>query len=260
MNYFSPQEIVEIATISSEKKAKYTTKQLLILSFMAGAYIAFGGLLAIAIGGGVPGIKAENPGIAKFLFGSVFPVGLMLVAIAGAELFTGNTAYFIPAVNSNRLKWKDLFRNWSIVYFGNFLGAIFLAYFITYLTGILSSDPWLTSTIEIALVKTSNPFYKTFLKGIGCNWLVCLAMWQAMAAKEIIGKIIGIWFPVMAFVALGFEHSIANMYFIPLAMFEGADITISSFIFKNLIPATLGNIIGGAFFVGGLYYKAYNTK
>lgn len=253
----TPEEIVDIAGQSALKKEKYSNSKTLVLAIMAGAYIAFGGLLAIVIGGGVPQLAAQNPGLQKFLFGAAFPLGLMLVILAGAELFTGNTAYFIPNVLSGKQSIKAPLKNWALVYLGNFIGSIIVAYFITHLTQIVSIEPWSNTVESIAVGKTSHPFYKTFLKGIGANWLVCLAMWLAMSAKDTTGKIIGCWWPVMAFVTFGFEHSIANMYFIPLAIFQGANITWTSFIIDNLIPATLGNIVGGSFFVGTLYWYVY---
>jgi len=190
----------------------------------------------------------------------MFPVGLMLVVLAGAELFTGNNAYFMPAVLRGKLKWAALVRNWALVYVGNFIGALFVAYFLVHLTGIVSEEPWSTTVSQIALTKTSNTFYVTFLKGIGANWLVCMAMWLGMASHQTSGKIIGMWWPVMAFVVFGFEHSIANMFFIPLAIFEGVPVTWGAFVSDNLLAATLGNIIGGALFVGTFYWYAYKMK
>ncbi|TLX77493.1 formate/nitrite transporter family protein [Labilibacter sediminis] len=260
MSLNSPKEIIKIAGNLAIEKDNYSAKKILTLSFLGGAYIAIGGLLSILIGGGIPGIAAENPGIAKFLFGAAFPVGLMMVVMAGAELFTGNNAYFMPNVLSGRQKWTAPLRNWGLVYVGNFIGAIFVAYILTHLTGVLASDPWSGVVENIAIGKTSNPFFKTLIKGIGANWLVCLALWMGMSAQHTSGKIMGIWWPVMTFVALGFEHSIANMFFIPLAIFEGADISWTSFIINNLIPATIGNIIGGAFFVGTIYWYAYEKN
>ncbi len=257
MSLFTPPEIIDEAGKLAASKAKYSTKKILVLSFMAGAYIAFGGLLSILIGGGVPGIAKENPGLAKFFFGAAFPVGLMMVVMAGAELFTGNNAYFIPNVLSKKQKWSAPLRNWTLVYVGNFIGAVFVAYVLTHLTEVVSHEPWIKTVMGIAESKTGNPFYKTFIKGIGANWLVCLALWMGMSAQHTSGKILGIWWPVMAFVTMGFEHSIANMFFIPLAIFEGASISWGTFITSNLIPATLGNIVGGAFFVGTLYWYAY---
>lgn len=256
----NPKTVIQLASENAFNKEKYSASKTLILAFLAGAYIAFGGLLAIIVGGGVPSIAAQNPGIAKFLFGATFPLGLILVVIVGAELFTGNTAYFIPNILNKTQKPSAMFRNWFYVYFGNFVGSIFVAYVIVYLTHIVHKEPYIDTVHAVAIGKTSNTFLTTFIKGIGANWLVCLALWQGMAAKDITGKILAIWWPIMAFVTMGFEHSIANMFFIPLAIFEGADITWSMFIFKNLIPATLGNIVGGGFFVGTLYWKIFGEK
>lgn len=257
MSLNTPPKILEIAGNLAIEKDNYSIKKILTLSFLAGAYIAFGGLLSVMVGGGVPGLAKENPGIAKFLFGAMFPVGLMMVVMAGAELFTGNNAYFMPNVLSGKQHWTAPLRNWTVVYFGNLIGALFVAYFLTHLTDLVITEPWNYTVQNIAIHKTESPFYKIFLKGIGANWLVCLSLWMGMSAQHTSGKILGIWWPVMTFVTLGFEHSIANMFFIPLAMFEGSTITITDFIVKNLIPATLGNIVGGAFFVGTLYWYAY---
>jgi len=256
----TPTEVIGIVNKLAQNKGSYKISKTLVLAFLAGAYIAFGGLLAIIVGGGSPGIAAENPGLAKFLFGAAFPLGLILVVVVGAELFTGNNAYFIPNVLTKKQSLNTVLKNWGLVYFGNFLGAVFVAYVITHLTHIVSSAPYSNSVLNIATSKTSHTFLVTFLKGIGANWLVCLAVWQGMAAKDTTGKIFAIWIPVMAFVAMGFEHSIANMYFIPLAIFEGADITWNTFIVNNLIPATLGNIVGGAVFVGMLYGYLFSIE
>ncbi|MRX64081.1 formate/nitrite transporter family protein [Maribacter luteus] len=249
----NPQEVITIVNKLALKKGSYQANKTLMLAFLAGAYIAFGGLLAIIVGGGSPGIAAENPGITKFLFGATFPIGLILVVVVGAELFTGNNAYFIPNVINKKQGVGAVLKNWGLVYFGNFIGAVFVAYVITHLTHIVHNSPFIDSVFSIAIGKTSHTFLVTFIKGIGANWLVCLAVWQGMAAKDTTGKIFAIWLPVMAFVAMGFEHSIANMFFIPLAIFEGAQITWETFVIKNLIPATLGNIVGGVVFVGMFY-------
>lgn len=260
MSYNTPKQIVEIVSDVAKAKAATSTSKTLILAFLAGAYIAIGGLLAVIIGGGIPGIAAENPGIQKFLMGAAFPIGLMLCTIAGADLFTGNTAYFIPPVMDKKLSVFSLLRNWTLVYLGNFAGALFVAYFMVTLTGVFAKSPWLDSIYTIADVKTTAPFYKVLLKGVGANWLVALAMWFAYAAKDVTAKMLGIWFPVMAFVAIGYEHSIANMFFIPAAIFNGAPVTWTDFIINNLIPATLGNIIGGSFLVGFLYWLVYKEE
>ena len=260
MNYNTPKQIVEIVSDVAKVKASTSVSKTLVLAFLAGAYIAIGGLLAVMIGGGIPGIAAENPGIQRFLMGAAFPIGLMLCTLAGADLFTGNTAYFIPPVMSRKLSLWSLTRNWTLVYIGNFIGSLFVAYFMVALTGVFAKSPWIDSIYHIAEVKTSAPFMVVLLKGVGANWLVALAMWMAYASKDTVGKMLGIWFPVMAFVAIGFEHSIANMFFIPAAIFNGAPVTWTEFIFNNLIPATIGNILGGSFLVGFLYWFLYREK
>ncbi len=260
MAYYSPKEIVEVVNNTAKAKQQTGRRKTFVLAILGGAYIAMGGLLALVVGGGLPEMAQSNPGLQKFLFGAVFPLGLILCAVAGAELFTGNTAYFVPSVLSKRMSIKIPFKNWLYVYSGNFVGAIFVALFFAYFTDIFSQSPWLDSVIGVAVKKTSAPFYKVFLKGIACNWMVALAMWQAYAAKDIASKILGIWFPIMAFVAMGFEHCVANMFFIPTAIFYGADITWSEFVVNNLIPATLGNIAGGAFLVGAIYWYVYEKK
>jgi formate/nitrite transporter len=256
-NYFSPAEVVAKVGEAAMGKAQTSTLKTLLLAFLAGTYIALGGLLAVVISGGAAGLGMTNPGIQKFLMGAAFPLGLMLCAIAGADLFTGNTAYFVPPVMAGKLKITDMLRNWALVYVGNFIGSLFVAYFMTYLTDVLATTPWTEAILHLAEKKTSAPFYKVFLKGIGANWFVALAMWMAYAAKDLPGKMLGIWFPVMAFVTIGFEHSIANMFFIPTAIFYGSPVSWSQFFVNNLIPATLGNIVGGSLLVGAIYGFVY---
>lgn len=241
----------------AKKKGAYGFRKLIILSFFAGVYISMGALLSTIVGYGSPLIYENAPGISRLLTGATFPIGMILVMLLGAELFTGNTSYFMPSVLQGEQPWSRMFRNWGIVWVGNFIGALFFAYFFVYLSGIMSDEVLVHAAESIAHKKVSNPLFVTILKGMGANWLVCLAVWMSMTADTTLGKIIALWWPVMTFVTIGYEHSIANMYYIPIAMMSGSDITISQFVFNNLIPATLGNILGGAFFVGTLYWYAY---
>jgi formate/nitrite transporter len=260
MGFKSPKDTTCSVDNIGCNKVEMAFGPLLTLGFLAGAFIAFGGLLAVIVGGGVPGLRADNPGLQKFIFGAVFPVGLILVVVAGAELFTGNTACCIPAVLNKKASWSGLARNWTVSYIGNFIGSIFVVFFLTYLTGLLASDPWLGTITGIAEAKVAQGFWPLFFKGVGCNWLVCLSVWLAIASDDVVSKILGIWFPIMAFVAIGFEHSIANMFFIPAGIMYGADVTWSQFFIVNLIPVTLGNIAGGALFVGAIYWYVYGRQ
>ncbi|BDD11897.1 formate transporter (plasmid) [Fulvitalea axinellae] len=251
MGYLSPSEIGAAFIKSAKQKLKCSSFELFLLAIMGGAFVALGGLLSIVVGGGMPEVAANNPGLQKFIFGSVFPVGLIMVILSGADLFTSDCAIMTVTTLSKESKWAQLCRVWTVSYIGNFVGAILVAFLFAYKSGVITQEPFAQTAIDIAVGKTSNPFIKTFVKGIGANWLVCTAVWMAYSAKDNFGRIIGIWLPVMTFVTFGFEHSIANMFFIPTAVYLGADISWGTFITANLIPATLGNIVGGALFVGG---------
>ncbi len=259
MAFKSPKEIVQTAITAGCAKASLSTEKMLVMGFLAGAYIALGGLLAIIVGRAV-NTETLGAGVGKLLFGGVFPVGLMLVIIAGAELFTGNTAVIPPGCLVGKAKWTGLLKNWGLVYVGNFIGSLFVAYFLGKATGLVATDPWLTATKSIAEGKVALEWGAAFWRGVGCNWLVCLAVWLALGSDDIGGKILAIWFPIMAFVAMGMEHSIANMFFIPLGMFQGANVTIGQFLWNNLVPVTLGNIVGGSLLVGGIYYWVYGRE
>jgi len=253
MAFKSPSEVVETMGASCAVKTGLPWPKLLVSGFLAGAYIALGGLLAIMIGKGIaPTVVGDvrYAGLGRVLFAAVFPVGLILVVIAGAELFTGNTAILVPGVLSGRSPFRGLARNWALSYVGNFAGALFVAYALAYLTGLCAGEPYLGAVRAMAVEKTGLSFTAAFWRGVGCNWLVCLAVWLACAAEDVAGKILAVWFPIMAFVGLGFEHSVANMFFIPTGMIYGAEVGIGRFLVRNLLPVTLGNIVGGAFFVG----------
>jgi formate/nitrite transporter len=260
MAFKTPQETVRAVISIGCAKSTLPLGKLLLLGFLAGAYIALGGLVAEIVGGGCPDVKACNPGLAKFIFAAVFPVGLMLVVIAGSELFTGNTALMVPSTLTGATKWQALASNWVWSFVGNFVGSVFVAYFLGHLTGLLAADPWLSCAKGIAETKVSLGFWTLLWRGVGCNWLVCLAVWMAVAAEDVAGKILAIWWPIMAFVALGFEHSVANMYFVPVGIFLGANVTWFQFLRSNLLPVTLGNILGGALFVGAVYAYLYGRR
>lgn len=253
----SPQEIVKITEQMAENKFKTPVIKTAILGILAGIYIAMGGLLSLLAGYGMPGLTLENPGLQRLLSGITFPLGLILVVMVGAELFTGNNANLIPAAFNKKIPPYYIFKNWTVVFFSNFAGAVLFVYFMIHLPGIVSDSPWHPAIIKIAETKVNAPWHVVFLKGIGANWLVCLAVWLGLSAKDSLGRMFGLWWPVMAFVVMGFEHSIANMFYIPLGIFCGAEITWTEFVSDNLIPAAIGNIIGGAGFVGSIYWYIY---
>lgn len=170
------------------------------------------------------------------------PFGLIMTLVTGGELFTGNTALVTAAVMEGKTTTKDLIKNWTASYLGNFVGSLFLAYLV-FKSGTLGALP---GSVAIATAKCNMPFMTAFVRGIMCNWLVCMAVYMASGCASLGGKMVAVWFPISAFVALGLDHSIANMFLIPLGILRGAEITIGQMFMANLIPVTLGNIVGGA--------------
>ncbi|MDE5811696.1 MAG: formate/nitrite transporter family protein [Muribaculaceae bacterium] len=256
MNIKSPAEITSAAETSGRNKINLTVKhpgRLIVAAMLAGAFISIGGILSLITGFGLPGLSADNPALQKLISGATFPIGLILVVVLGAELFTGNNATLIPGYMNRHYGFKSVVANWTIVYVGNFIGALLFTWALVYACGLTAADPWHSAIVNIAKAKTSMPFLTVLLKGIGANWFVCLGVWLALSGHSFAEKALGCWIPVMAFVALGYEHCIANMFYLPLGMMEGADVSIGQAITANLIPATIGNIIGGALFVGCLH-------
>lgn len=246
--FLAPFEISKALSDIGEKKAAAKTFELLIFGVLAGIYIAFGANVATAVLSG----GALDEGFARFLAGSVFSVGLMLVLIPGSELFTGNILMTIGFIYRKYSLFRVL-RNWLVVYFGNLLGAIIIAW-LAYNSGLLGRMDNLTSigtvAVKITEAKLGLGFLEAMCRGILCNMLVCLAVIMSIASRTVTGKIFGVYFPTMAFVASGFEHSVANMYFLPVGlMVKGEFITKFFAIFNNLIPVTIGNIIGGLLIV-----------
>ncbi|MDR1090079.1 MAG: formate/nitrite transporter family protein [Prevotella sp.] len=256
-NYYNPKEITCNFAASANFKSNLPLIKFCILSILGGAFIAFGGMLSVMVAGGMPGIGESNPGLIKFIAGSLFPVGLIMVSITGADLFTSDCAAFTYTTLQKQIKVKTFFKYLALSYIFNFLGTQIVAFLLSGEVGLLDKDPWQTYLHSYSEVKVNQAFLKVFLKGIGANWLVCLGMFMGYSAKDITGKCIAIWIPVMLFVTLGYEHSIANMFFIPVAIYSGADILWSNFIIHNLIPATMGNFIGGALPVGCVYWYIY---
>lgn len=258
-------------------RTRQSMLQTAALTFLAGAYIALGGFLAVRCGLALPWDVWGS--MCKFIFAAVFPLGLMLVVICGADLFTGNCMTLAAAGLQKEVGFKASFLSGLYAWIGNFAGALFVAVCMVWATGIIfdkapavagmSAMPWADALVKLANAKTSLGFMEAFWRAVGCNWLVCLAVYAAYAAKEVAGKILALWFPTMAFVALGMEHCVANMFFIPAAILTGTDPRYlalvdagqaaplsagwGSFFVDNLIPVTLGNIAGGAILVALLY-------
>ena len=270
--YLTPKEILTATIETGIKKVKTKPLNQFILGILAGAFIAFA-----SEGSNMAAFnlfaKPETYGLGKALAGVVFATGLMLVIIAGGELFTGNTLITI-GVLEKKIKLKDMLSNWFFVYLGNFVGAVFIAYMMN-MSGLFNSGDNMLGgiTLKIAAYKTHLTFSQAFYLGIMCNWLVCIAVWMSYGAKDIIGKCFAIFFPISLFITSGFEHSIANMYYIPAGILAKsnaswveasgltaeklANLNWNTFITKNLVPVTIGNIVGGVILVAGVYWFTY---
>ncbi|WP_303865044.1 formate/nitrite transporter family protein [Alkalibaculum bacchi] len=270
--YLTPAEISLEAIETGVKKVKTSTINQIVLAILAGVFIAFA-----AEGSNMATFnllsKPETYGLGRALAGTLFGTGLMLVVVAGGELFTGN-ALIIAGVLEKRIKITQLLHNWLFVYLGNFIGSMLISFMMNESTLFNSGNYGLGSmTIQIAYGKISLGFMPAFYLGIMCNWLVCLAVWMAYASKDMIGKLFAVFFPIQLFVTSGFEHSVANMYYIPAGIMAKSNpnwamssqltteqltnLNWVTLFTRNLIPVSLGNIIGGTIFAAGAYWFVY---
>lgn len=266
----TPAEVATKAVGVGVKKAGLDFWTMFVLALFGGAFIAIGAVLATTVGTN----GAEFPyGLNALLKGLIFTVGLILVIVAGAELFTGNNLMLIAVLNK-KITLGKMLRNWGVVYIGNLIGSLIVALIMvmskqyTFAGGAIGK-----TALTIANTKSGLEFWSALGLGIMCNILVCLAVWMTFSARTTAGKILAIIPPISAFVTAGFEHSVANMYFIPVGLFikafnpefaaqagEFANLSWANFFVKNLLPVTIGNIIGGAIFIGAAYWFIYLRK
>lgn len=262
-----PGEIKQAVVETGIKKVKRTKLQMFLLGIMAGAFIA---LACYVSNMAIHTMSPDNYGLMKFVQGAVFPVGLILVLVAGADLFTGNTLIFL-GVLEDEIRLSEMLRNWGIVYLGNLVGSLIVAWLV-YRAGLfeISAGRLGGLHVEIAAAKTALEFDVGFIRGILANFLVCLAVWMGIGSKDMVGKVLASWFPIMAFVSGGFEHSIANMYYIPAGILarsnfaeastatsaELASLNLSG-LASNLLATTAGNILGGGILLGIVYWLIY---
>ncbi len=246
----APAEIAKSAVQIGEGKGKLKAIKMLLLGMFAGAFIALAGV----------GSTFGNVYVGKLAGACIFPAGLLMVVVAGSELFTGNNL-MVQALFSRRIGLKQLLKNWGLVFLGNFIGAMLVALAVVF-SGAL--EPVADVVVNTAMNKVNLGFGEALLRGILCNFLVCIAVWMSFGANSLGGKAVAVFFPVMLFVLCGFEHSVANMYYIPAGLFESAKhgvtiegLNFGTMLLNNLLPVTLGNIIGGAGLVGAGYYFVY---
>lgn len=253
---YKPAKMAELVKSIGVNKAVLPAIPTIMLGLMAGAFIAFGAMFYTLV------MTNHDMGLgpARLLGGIAFSLGLILVVVGGAELFTGNN-FIVMAWAERKVTTAQLLRNWCIVYIANFIGAVGTAILMFWSGALtLGDNAFAETALSIAVYKINIEPLQAFVRGILCNALVCLAVWLCFAARDVASKILAIVFPISAFVALGFEHCIANMYFIPLGMLiSNGEIGITEFL-NNIIPVTAGNIIGGSLFVAFVYWVVYLRK
>jgi formate/nitrite transporter len=247
----TPKETYQGMAAKGADNALMPISKIMHQSIMGGCYVGFGGLLSMVVAGQCSGIAASNPGLQKFIFAALFPVNLLLILMSGGQLFTGNSAAVPAALYEGLVSFEDLVKSWATSYLGNIIGCGLFAFAAKY-TGILSGGV-ADLAVGTAMKKCGSAFGPTVVKAIMCNWLVCMAVWLAGSANDLAGKYVGIFFPISTFVAIGLEHSVANMFLLPLGLLGGADLSLGDVITKNLLPVTLGNAIAGALVVGAGY-------
>ena len=287
MVFHPPVAIVAKAGDAGKYKVGLPAWNMLVRGFMSGAYIAMGGALATVCSTGIMATDATlrygtaSAGFSQLILGAVFPVGLIITVLTGAELFTGDAMLAPMAAFIHKITWVQVLTLWVFVYIGNLIGSMFWAYlmangpFVSFdAAGAATVTAFGSRAIAIAAAKVSYVgmmgMWSAFLKGIGCNYLVNLAILLGICSDDMVGKFFGIWFPIMAFVSMGLEHSVANMYFIPAGIFTQGFITDPTKInaginwitmwTNNVIIVTLGNIVGALFFVGILYWVAFRKE
>ncbi len=255
--FLTPVETVRTIVENGRRVTVQSRSRTVVLSLLAGFYIAFGAELATVVT--QDAVAFVGRGISAFLGGSVFSLGLMLVVVCGAELFTGNSLLASSALHGE-IPWGKLLENWLLVIVGNLLGSLFFAG-LMFESRLWTGGDLAEHALRIATAKCQLPFMVALVRGILCNWLVCLAVFMATAARDVTGRILACYVPIMAFVASGFEHSVANMYFIPTGLLLAGELnrdipglSWTNFFVGNLLPVTLGNILGGAVFVAFAYW------
>jgi formate/nitrite transporter len=259
--FLTPPETISAIIANGRRVLAQSLGRIFVLSLLAGFYISFGAELATVVTSDAAAHLGS--GVARLLGGSAFSIGLMLVVVCGAELFTGNSL-LASSVLDGEISLSKMLENWGVVIIGNLLGAVFFAWMMAE-SRLWESGAVGEQALKIATLKCNLPFWVAFIRGVFCNWLVCLAVFMATAARDIPGKILACYVPIMTFVASGFEHSVANMYFIPSGLliknaFPAADpsLTWANFLLANLLPVTLGNIVGGVLFVASAYWYVHS--
>eukprot|EP00743_Colponemidia_sp_Colp-15_P002218 GILK01002404.1.p1 GENE.GILK01002404.1~~GILK01002404.1.p1 ORF type:complete len:335 (+),score=41.80 GILK01002404.1:72-1076(+) len=260
-DYNDQSEVEKTLVNIGVKKSKTPILKLCYLGVLAGFFIGIAGIASLAVAGGFSkDLRAAHPAIAKLMIGFIFPMGIEFIVIFGGELFTGNNMVLLVACLAKKVDVKHLLENWVLVLITNFCGACLTAYLFGYLTNYFTDEPFNSYVTGLAVSKTSQNFGVVLLRAIPCNVLVCMSILFGLSARDMTGKLLGLWLPIFGFAIAGFEHCVANCFFIPLGMMYGANVSVGDFVVKNLIPVVIGNVIGGGLLIGGSEYYLYKWE
>ncbi|KAK3071838.1 hypothetical protein LTR53_007931 [Teratosphaeriaceae sp. CCFEE 6253] len=257
-NAYTPKETVELCSRAGVMKANMRIDKVFASSFMAGCLLAFA-CAAMMSTNTAPWYQENAPGFIRMIGALIFPFGLTAIVVTGADLCTGSFMFTTISALHRRLSPLKMLLHWTITFFGNLAGSLFIMGIIIGYGGVFNAAAYKAEVIKFAETKIITPeWHMIFLRGIGANWLVCLACFLAMMAREYFSKVMAVWWPTFAFICLGFDHVVANMFIIPAGIFVGSpNITVGLYIWKSMIPALLGNIVGGGVFVGVVYWYLY---
>ncbi len=243
---FNPtEETITLLMYSGIAKGRLPWPDLIIKAFLAGALLSLGAMFDLVIAGGASTLRQENPSLVTLLSSFTFPTGFVILTVVNTELFTANLSVVVLTTCLRKTRIIDLAKNLITSYIMNLAGALFVAGFLCWWSDTLSTDAQKQYAVTQAEGRVNVQWSVNFLRGVGCNWLVGLAMFLSIAAHDMVSKIYGIWIPIWTFVALGYQHSIANFFLVPIGMFYGTNFGVGKFIYQSVIPVTLGNIVGG---------------
>ncbi|KAF4464656.1 formate transporter [Fusarium albosuccineum] len=255
---YTPAETIELVSRAGVRKGNMRPDKVFLSAVSAGCLLSFGcavSLTALT----APWYQENAPGLIKLVGAGVFPLGLVMVVLTGADLFTATTMFTMVSVLHGRLPARKMLLHWFLCFFGNLAGSLFVMAIIMGYGGVFDASPYKEEVQSLATKKQITPeMHQIFLRAIGCNWLVCLAVFLGTQAKDLASKVIGMWWPIFAFVSLGLDHVVANMFYMPMGIWlHTPDLSVGLYIWKGIIPATLGNILGGGLFCGLYYWYMY---
>lgn len=253
----SPSETHQLISQAGVAKSKLPWVDLIVKSFLGGVFISIGGLFDLLVASGATGLRASNPSLATLIAAFTFPIGFVLVILTNVELVTSNMFVMTFTTLQRKTSIYDLARNWIVSYIFNVLGSLFYAGILCWWSDTLSTDAQSSYAVTGAESRVNVNWGYNVARGIGCNWLVGLAFYLSTSSRDNVSKIYGIWIPIWCFVALGYQHCVANYFLVTIGMFYGTNFGVSKFIYQSCIPVTLGNIIGGAGFMGILFWFLY---